>query len=42
MASRTQAPLAVSPIAAKKAGLSKSKKRSWSRRSCHAFTALDE
>jgi hypothetical protein len=30
------------PIAAKNAGSSKSKKRSWSRRSCHAFMADDE
>jgi hypothetical protein len=29
-------------MAAKKRGSSTSTKRSWSRRSCHAFTALDE
>ena len=36
------APWAVPPISEKNRGSSKSKRRSWSRRSCHAFTALDE
>jgi len=42
IAARTYAPWAVPPIAAKNAGSSKSKNRSWSRRSCHAFMAEDE
>jgi len=42
MASRTYAPAGVPPIWPKNVGSSKSKKRSWSHRSCHAFMPEDE
>jgi hypothetical protein len=41
MASQSRASTEVPPIWPKNVGSSKSKKRSWSRRSCHASMAED-